>query len=107
MRTLTTSGACRWAGNTILLISLLLTGCNVARPSASGSDAAPNVQPAAQSRPLIALFGKEPASVATRAFVQQGTSLGSTFRVFNALLTLSDAHGLPQPELLASLPILN
>src|SRR5436305_719152 len=92
----------------IALGVLLLTACAGTSPSASTR--APGGEPAAATapaKPLVGLFGKEPASVAVRAFVSQGTSLGSTFRVFNALLTLSDAHGVAQPELLESLPTLN
>src|SRR5579862_4708233 len=95
----------RAVANPMLLVAVLLTACGVAnpsRPTALGDSQSP-----AASQTLIGLFGKEPASVAVRAFVQQGTSLGSTFRVFNALLTLSDARGVPQPELLDNRPTLN
>ena len=94
----------RWALHGILLVALALTGCGAAGP---GATTAPAAAPSSETRTLVALVGGEPSSIAARALVSAGTSLRFQQRLPNALLTVIDAKGLPQPELLASLPALN
>jgi peptide/nickel transport system substrate-binding protein len=59
------------------------------------------------SRPLVVFIRVEPATLATRAFVQKSAGLFFPWRLVNALPAVTDAHGLPQPELLSTLPVLN
>ncbi|HEY3118014.1 MAG TPA: ABC transporter substrate-binding protein [Chloroflexota bacterium] len=89
--------------NCVLLFALALTGCGVAQPATT----APAAAPTSEGRTLVALVGQEPASIAARPLVSGGTSLRTQQRVVNALLAVIDAKGLPQPELLASLPALS
>ena len=96
----------RWAGNAILLVALAVIGCGPSRPAITTSDATPSAAAANQARPLVILARVEPASVAPRAFVNNGPARFAA-RMFNALPSLIDAHGNPQPELLVSLPTLN
>src|SRR5712692_1815896 len=93
-------------GSGLLLSALALAGC---APSQAGPNQGPSsvAAPAPPERPLVIFVRVEPASVATRAFVQKGTGLHAPLRIFNALLTLIDDKGQPRPELLASLPALN
>jgi len=93
--------------NGVFLAALALTGCAVGGPETTRPDSGPGEVSPAPSRPLVMFVRVEPSSVAMRALVQPGASLHATLRVFNALPALLDARGVPQPELLASLPALN
>src|SRR5437867_6133273 len=92
------------AGGLLVALSTLVACSTV--PAANNSTASVDALPA-HARPLVMFVRVEPSSVAMRALVQPGASLHATLRVFNALPALLDARGVPQPELLASLPALN
>src|SRR4030095_7961513 len=94
----------RWALHRLLLTFVALSGC---APSESAGTTAPAPAPGGEPRTLIALVAQEPSSIAARALVSAGTSLRFQQRLPNASLTVIDAQGLPQPELLVSLPTLN
>jgi peptide/nickel transport system substrate-binding protein len=100
----TLSGITHSGAQGILLIALALTGCAPAGPATT---TAPATAPSSETRTLVALVGGEPASIAARALTSAGTSFRFQQRLPNALLTVIDAQGMPQPELLASLPALN
>src|SRR5581483_8706433 len=75
-----------------------------------GQDVAQHPSPTgdlADSRPLVIYVRVEPASIATRPFIQKGTGLHIPTRVFNALPALINDRGEPIPELLEALPQLN
>jgi peptide/nickel transport system substrate-binding protein len=91
----------------LLLVTLALTACAQSAPGRTGPEAAPGTIAATDSRPLVVFVRVEPATLATRAFVQKSAGLFFPWRLVNALPALTDAHGLPQPELLSILPALN
>src|SRR5579871_82819 len=95
-----------WLLYTLMLAALVSAACSPGRSADQASAPAPPAD-VASSRPLVMYTGKEPASVATRALLESNLSLRTTQRMFNALPALLDGHGVPQPELLASLPTLN
>src|SRR5581483_7971788 len=89
----------RWhASRAFVLLVTALVGCTTT-PASVGQSTAPRDTGQAD-RPLVILVGVEPATVATRGFVQKGAGLHVALRIFNALPTLIDARGQPQPELL-------
>ncbi|MBM2809820.1 MAG: hypothetical protein HW416_579 [Chloroflexi bacterium] len=92
----------------ILLVALALTGCAAGGPATTrGSDTAPTTVPPTQARPLVLFLAAEPSGVAWRGFKQSSANIRAPQRIFNALPSLIDGRGLPQPELLVSLPALN
>ena len=90
----------------ILLAALALTGCGPG-PRGAGPDTATSSSPSTEARPLVMFVRVEPATLATRAFVQKSAGLFVPWRLFNALPVLIEARGEPMPELLASVPSLN
>jgi len=100
------SAGARWAVNGLLLAALALAGC-APGPQGPRPGADPSTMPATEARPLVIFLGNEPNSLATRAFAAKGRGLYTAWRSFNALPAFTDVRGLPQPELLSSLPSLN
>src|SRR5581483_3514931 len=97
-----------WTGRGLglfLLVAALL-GCAPGEPRSepARSGSPPTAQP---PRTLRIAVRAEPASLATRPFVQQGVALTVPRRAFNAELAVIDADGQPRPFLADALPRLN
>jgi peptide/nickel transport system substrate-binding protein len=92
--------------NVLLAVAALFgifgAACAPAGPSGGQPGAGSADQPR-QTRTLAAAIRIEPAFVAGKPLRQAGLTLGSTVRLFNAALTISDDRGLPRPYLAESL----
>jgi peptide/nickel transport system substrate-binding protein len=91
----------------VLLAFALLAGCGSEARSTARPGGATESAPPAEARPLVIFVRVEPSSIATRPFSSKGAGLRIPLRMFNGLLTLTDAGGQARPELLVSLPQLN
>lgn len=93
----------------LALLPLLttLSACGPSTPGGQPGPASSQSGPAQPQRTMQVAVRVEPASVATRAFVQAGVALYLTKRMFNAEIALLDPNGNPLPNLVESLPQLN
>src|SRR5437762_13110971 len=86
-----------------LVLTALVLGCSPTARQAPG-----NADPTASPRPsrtLVSAHRYEPANMAPKVLGSNGPT--TTTRLFNAVLTLFDNRGAPQPYLAESLPRLN
>src|SRR5581483_2215221 len=97
----------RWGAHALLLMALVLTGCGPGAQSTAAPQAGSGTTAPSEARPLVIFVRVEPSTLATRSFVRKSAGLFFVWRVFNAMPAVIDGHGVPQPELLASLPQLN
>ena len=90
----------------VALVAVCSSACApAAAPSGSQTGVSPE-QPR-QTRTLVTAIRIEPAFVAAKPLRQTGLTLGSTVRLFNAALTISDDRGLSRPYLAESLVEVN
>jgi len=90
----------------VALFAICSSACAPAGQSPQPGGAGSADQPR-QTRTLAAAIRIEPAFVAAKPLRQAGLTLGSTVRLFNAALTMSDDRGLPRPYLAESLVEVN
>jgi peptide/nickel transport system substrate-binding protein len=97
----------KWARLAWLPLMATLMACSPASSVGQPGPSPAQSNPAQPQRTLQTAVRLEPASVATRAFVQAGVALYLSKRMFNAELSLLDPNANPHPYLAEALPQLN
>lgn len=93
-------------GLSALVLATLLAGCAGAPPTRSApSDGEAATAGRRPSPTLVFVARGEPNDLSEGAAV--GTSSSTTYRIFNATMSLRDGQGVPRPQLLTTLPQLN